>query len=92
MARLRFTNQIAAYARIVCPVDGSSSNGELCLNCLSHSRGQVQMADSSFWRDLADGFLKIRDSVRAGGASPYLWNAAEALADVRRGSANFCNF
>jgi hypothetical protein len=50
------------------------------------------MADSSFWRDLADGFLKIRDSVRAGGASPYLWNAAEALADVRRGSANFCNF
>jgi hypothetical protein len=43
MARLRFTNQIAAYATIVWPVDGFSSNGELCLNCLSHSRGQVQI-------------------------------------------------
>ena len=41
MARIRFTNQIAAYAKIVWPVDGFSSNGELCLNCLSHSRGQV---------------------------------------------------
>jgi hypothetical protein len=47
------------------------------------------MANSASLRDLADRFLEIRDSVRAGGASPYLWNAAEALA--RRGASEIAN-
>jgi hypothetical protein len=39
-------------------VDGFSSNGELCLNCLSHSRGQAQIVlliDPCLWLTLCRG-------------------------------------
>src|SRR3979490_1007088 len=42
MAHLCFTNRFAVCAKLTLLVDGFSSNGELCLNCLSHPRGQAQ--------------------------------------------------
>ena len=40
-ARLRFANRFRVCAKVVLPVDYFSSNGQQCLNCLSHPRGQV---------------------------------------------------
>jgi hypothetical protein len=43
--------RFAVCAKLVLLVDGFSSNGELCLNCLSHSRGQAQVKGSKLvWR------------------------------------------
>src|SRR5579872_3448890 len=43
MARLRFTNRVRVCCNVVLPVEFLSSNGQLCLNCLCHSRGQAHL-------------------------------------------------
>src|SRR5665213_1415061 len=44
MARLRFTNRVRVCCNVVLPVEFFSSNRQLCLNCLCHSRGQAHLA------------------------------------------------
>jgi hypothetical protein len=39
--RLRFANRATVCSTLVLPVEECSSNGELCLNWLSHPRGQA---------------------------------------------------
>jgi hypothetical protein len=43
IARFCFTNRFAVCAKLVLLVDEFSSNGELCLNCLSQPRGQAHL-------------------------------------------------
>jgi hypothetical protein len=40
-ARLRFTSRASVCSNVVLPVERFSSNGQLCLNCLCHPRGQA---------------------------------------------------
>ena len=47
------------------------------------------MADSAFWRDLADKFSALKDSVRASGASASKWIEAEIL--VKLGASEIAN-
>ncbi len=47
------------------------------------------MADSAFWRDLAEQFLATKDSLHAGGASDYMCIAVETLA--KRGASEIAS-
>jgi hypothetical protein len=51
-SRLRFPNRAAVCGKLVLPVEAFSSNGVLCLNCLSHARGQAEY-----------GFIQLRQAL-----------------------------
>jgi hypothetical protein len=56
---------------------------------LPRARIKGTMADSAFWRDLADKFSALKDSVRASGASASKWIEAEIL--VKLGASEIAN-
>src|SRR6185312_2938591 len=70
IARLRFTNRFQICGKLFLPVHDFSSTDQLCLNCLSHAKGQVQwtlLFSREHYLASAEAFLRgIERRIEAG--------------------------